>query len=163
MARGIMMALKTIGKTALLAALALALPGLAGCSMDDVQLNGKVFDAMGMNTTGSVKKDDPKMAAREPLVVPPGLDSLPPPGSGKEAQPTLAEIQDPDRNQKVSKAELEKQQAEYCKVHYDQARAQGDNNADLATGPLGPCQQSIFSAVKKWTSGNDDGDDSETQ
>jgi len=63
----------------------------------------------------------------------------------------------------VSKAELEKQQAEYCKVHYDQARAQGDNNADLATGPLGPCQQSIFSAVKKWTSGNDDGDDSETQ
>jgi hypothetical protein len=158
-----MMALKTIGKTALLAALALALPGLAGCSMDDVQLNGKVFDAMGMNTTGSVKKGDPKMAAREPLVVPPGLDSLPPPGSGKEAQPTLAEIQDPDRNQKVSKAELEKQQAEYCKVHYDQARAQGDNNADLATGPLGPCQQSIFSAVKKWTSGNDDGDDSETQ
>ena len=158
-----MMALKTIGKTALLAALALALPGLAGCSMDDVQLNGKVFDAMGMNTTGSVKKDDPKMAAREPLVVPPGLDSLPPPGSGKEAQPTLAEIQDPDRNQKVSKAELEKQQAEYCKVHYDQARAQGDNNADLATGPLGPCQQSIFSAVKKWTSGDDDGDDTETQ
>ena len=158
-----MMALKTIGKTALLAALALALPGLAGCSMDDVQLNGKVFDAMGMNTTGSVKKDDPKMAAREPLVVPPGLDSLPPPGSGKEAQPTLAEIQDPDRNQKVSKAELEKQQAEYCKVHYDQARAQGDDNADLATGPLGPCQQSIFSAVKKWTSGDDDGDDTETQ
>ena len=157
------MALKTIGKTALLAALALALPGLAGCSMDDVQLNGKVFDAMGMNTTGSVKKDDPKMAAREPLVVPPGLDSLPPPGSGKEAQPTLAEIQDPDRNQKVSKAELEKQQAEYCKVHYDQARAHGDNNADLATGPLGPCQKSIFSAVKKWTSGDDDGDDTETQ
>jgi hypothetical protein len=158
-----MMALKTIGKTALLAALALALPGLAGCSMDDVQLNGKVFDAMGMNTTGSVKKDDPKMAAREPLVVPPGLDSLPPPGSSKEAQPTLAEIQDPDRNQKVSKAELEKQQAEYCKVHYDQAKTQGDDNADLATGPLGPCQQSIFSAVKKWTSGDDDGDDTETQ
>ncbi len=158
-----MVALKTIGKTALLAALVLALPGLAGCSMDDVQLNGKVFDAMGMNTTGSVKKDDPKIAAREPLVVPPGLDSLPPPGSGKEAQPTLAEIQDPDRNQKVSKAELEKQQAEYCKVHYDQARAQGDDNADLATGPLGPCQKSIFSAVKKWTSGNDDGDDTETQ
>ena len=121
----------------MLAALALALPGFAGCSMDDVQLNGKVFDAMGMNTTGSVRKGDPKMAAREPLVVPPGLDLLPPPGSGKEAQPTLAEIQDPDRNQKVSKAELEKQQAEYCKVHYDQARAQGDNNADLATGPLG--------------------------
>ena len=158
-----MVALKTIGKTALLAALVLALPGLAGCSMDDVQLNGKVFDAMGMNTTGSVKKDDPKIAAREPLVVPPGLDSLPPPGSGKEAQPTLAEIQDPDRNQKVSKAELEKQQAEYCKVHYDQARTRGDDNADLATGPLGPCQQSVFSAVKKWTSGNDDGDDTETQ
>ncbi len=68
------MSLKTIAKSALLAILALALPGLAGCSMDDIQLNGKVFDAMGMNTTGSVKSGDPKMAVREPLVVPPGLD-----------------------------------------------------------------------------------------
>lgn len=157
------MALKTIGKTALLATLALTLPGLAGCSMDDVQLNGKIFDAMGMNTTGSVKKGDPKMAVREPLVVPPGLDSLPPPGSGQEAQPSLAEIQDPDRKQKVSQADLEKQQAEYCKVHYDQALARGDDSADSASGPLGSCHPSIFSAVKKWTSGDDEGDDSQTQ
>ena len=91
------MSLKTIAKSALLAVLAVALPGLAGCSMDDIQLNGKVFDAMGMNTTGSVKSGDPKMAVREPLVVPPGLDSLPPPGSGKDAQPTLAEIQEIQR------------------------------------------------------------------
>ena len=130
--------------------------------MDDIQLNGKVFDAMGMNTTGSVKSGDPKMAVREPLVVPPGLDSLPPPGSGKDAQPTLAEIQDPDHKLKVSKAELEKQQAEYCKVHYDQASAQGDNNADLAVGPLGSCHPSIFSAVKKWNSG-DEGEDGQTE
>ena len=119
------MSLKTIAKSALLAVLAVALPGLAGCSMDDIQLNGKVFDAMGMNTTGSVKSGDPKMAVRQPLVVPPGLDSLPPPGSGKDDQPTLAEIQDPDHKLKVSKAELEKQQAEYCKVHYDQAHRPG--------------------------------------
>jgi hypothetical protein len=157
-----MMSLKTIAKSALLAILALALPTLAGCSMDDIQLNGKVFDAMGMNTTGSVKSGDPKMAVREPLVVPPGLDSLPPPGSGKEAQPSLAEIQDPDHKLKVSKAELEKQQAEYCKVHYDQATAQGDNNADLAVGPMGSCHPSIFSAVKKWN-GGDEGDGGQTE
>src|SRR4029078_7143819 len=70
---GNLSSLKTIAKNGFLGVLAVALPGLAGCSMDDIQLNGKVFDAMGMNTTGSVKSGDPKMAGREPLRVHPRL------------------------------------------------------------------------------------------
>jgi hypothetical protein len=150
------------GKTACFAALAVAVSGLAGCSMDDVQLNGKIFDAMGMNTTGSVKSGDPKMAVREPLVVPPGLDALPPPGSGQVDQPSLAEIQDPDAKAKSSRAELEKRQAEYCKEHYEPLVARGDDSADSVSGPLGSCRPSIFTAVKKWTSGDSD-DDSQSQ
>jgi hypothetical protein len=149
------MPLKSLAKTALLAALAGGLAGLGGCGFDDVQLNGKIFDAMGLNT-GSVKSAEPKVAARQPLVVPPGLESLPPPGSGKAEQPSLADIQDPDALKKVSKADLERQQAEYCKKNYYDALARGDASADSAAGPLGSCHPSVFTAIKKWTSGSDD-------
>ncbi len=137
---------------------------LAGCGgFDGVQLNGKVFDAMGLNGDGG-PQGDPKMAARQPLVVPPGLEALPPPGSGKAEAPTLAEIQDPDRKIKVSQADLEKKQAEYCKKNYEEAKMRGDQSADTATGPLGPCHGSIFNAVKKWTTGStnsEEGEDSD--
>ncbi|CAA2142375.1 hypothetical protein [Hyphomicrobium sp. ghe19] len=134
---------------------------LAGCGgFDGVQLNGKVFDAMGLNGD-SGPKGDPKMAARQPLVVPPGLEALPPPGSGKVEQPTLAEIQDPDKKLKVSQADLERQQAEYCKKNYEEAQFRGDSSADSAAGPLGSCKPSIFNAVKKWTTGSTNADDSD--
>jgi hypothetical protein len=121
--------------------------------IDDVQLNGKIFDAVGLNNTGSVKKEA-KVAERAPLVVPPGLDRLPEPGSNGAAQANAVPgVEDHDAKRTTSQAALEKQQAEYCKVNYEQAKQRGDNNTDLAEGPLGPCRASAFSAVKKWTSG----------
>lgn len=124
----------------------------SGCSMDDVQLNGKIFDAVGLNTTGSVHKGDPKVAERQPLVVPPSTNQLPVPGS--EGPPTqgVAGLQDYDAKTVTSQADLERQQAAYCKVHYEEAMQRGDNEADQAAGPLGPCRGSIFSAIKKWNS-----------
>ena len=80
-----------------------------------------------------------------------GSIPLPPPGSGKVEQPTLADIQDPDAKKQVSQSALEKQQADYCKVHYEDAKASGDSSAVSAVGPLGPCHASIFSAIAKWT------------
>jgi hypothetical protein len=101
------------------------------------------------------------MAVRQPLVVPPGLDSLPPPGSGKVDQPSLAEIQDPDKKKLVSQADLEQKQAEYCRKNYEEPLQRGDSSADSASGPLGSCHPSIFTAVKKWTTGSTDTDDSD--
>jgi len=148
---GNFMPLKTIKKAARVASMATVLAGLAGCGgFDGVQLDGKIFDAVGLNT-GSVKSQEPKLAARQPLVVPPGLDSLPPPGSGRVEQPTLADIQDPDSKKKNTQAELEKQQADYCRVNYEDAKSRGDSTAASAVGPLGPCHGSLFSALKKWT------------
>ncbi len=152
------MSLKSALKIGLCAVGALLLAGCGG--IDGVQLNGKVFDAMGLNGA-SGPTGDPKMAVRQPLVVPPGLDSLPPPGSGKVDQPSLAEIQDPDKKKQVSQAELEQQQAEYCRKNYDEAQMRGDSSADSASGPLGSCHPSIFSAVKKWTTGSTNTDDSD--
>ncbi|HET6390526.1 hypothetical protein [Hyphomicrobium sp.] len=135
---------------------------LAGCGgFDGVQLNGKVFDVMGLN--GGAPQGDPKLAARQPLVVPPGLESLPPPGSGKAEAPTLAEIQDPDKKLKVSQADLERQQAEYCKKNYEEPKMRGDATADSASGPLGSCHGSILTAVKKWTTGSTNSDEDSDQ
>lgn len=132
-----------------LAALAVAL-GLGGCAADDLELNGGVFDALGMNT--SVKKTEPKLAARAPLVVPPGLERLPQPGVPADSQSTdlAALINDPDRKAQVSRADLERQQAAYCSKNYDLAKAHGDNNADLAEGPLGKCRGSVLGAIQQW-------------
>src|SRR6185437_2020124 len=108
----IRMPLKSIIKAALFVLLGASLAMVSGCGVDDVQLNGKVFDMVGLNGSGA-KSGEPKLAVRQPLVVPPGLDSLPPPGSEKAAEPSLADIQDPDRLKKVSQAEQQKQQDDY--------------------------------------------------
>ena len=126
---------------------------LSGCSADDVALNGKVFDAMGMNTA-SVKKA-PKLKERSAILVPPNLDRLPEPGSGGD-QPALADVQDHDSKRVASYNDLERQQEAYCKVHYHDAKIHGDQDAVLATGPLGPCQGSALRLMQEPKSDGDE-------
>ena len=79
---------------------------------------------------------------------------MPAPGELAQApDQQLAAIQDPDAVKKASKEELERSQAEYCKVNYEQAMGRGDETTALAAeGPLGSCRPSVLSAVKKWNS-----------
>ncbi|HVJ78909.1 MAG TPA: hypothetical protein VM620_13840 [Hyphomicrobium sp.] len=160
------MPLKSFAKALLLVPAGVALLALSGCGYDGVQLNGKIFDVVGLNGDQGPAAE-PKMKVRQPLVMPPSVASLPDPGSGKEGRPSLAEIQDPDREKKVSQADLEKQQEAYCKTHYEDAIARGDASADSASGPLGACHPSIFTGVKKWMasgkSNGDEDDDTTTQ
>lgn len=126
---------------------------LAGCGgVDDIQLNGKVFDALGVNTS-SVNRDTPELKPRSGIVVPPNLSSLPEPGSGKAAEPVLADVQDYDEKRTVSRADLERQQAEYCQKHYEDAKVHGDQDVGLVEGPLGRCQKSILNLVGNVTGG----------
>ena len=117
----------------------------AGCAPGEVELNGKIFDAMGVGSnqsTGSVAQ----LEKRQPLVVPPSLQRLPPPG----AQPDVAAADgafpiDPEKREAMAVASLEQQQAEYCKEHYEKALALGQRNeAAVAKGPLGLCSDSIL-------------------
>ena len=49
--------------------------GASGCSMDDVQFNGGIFDAVGLSDAARAKnRSEPELAGRAPLVVPPSLD-----------------------------------------------------------------------------------------
>jgi hypothetical protein len=159
---GVRMPFKSLAKAGLAACVAVIATSLSGCGYDGVDLNGKIFDAVGMGT-GSIKPTEPKLAARQPLVVPPGLDTLPPPGSGATEQPTLADIQDPDTKKKANQADLERQQAEYCKKNYEDPHSRGDSSADSAAGPLGSCHASIFSAVKKWVTPTQETGDEDIQ
>ena len=118
---------------------------LSACGYDGVELNGKIFDAVGLNT-GSTQTAVPKLKERAPLIVPPGLQALPEPGSGKAAVAELP-VQDYDAKKNLSQAEKERQQAEYCDKHYRLAKAHGDESADSIQGPLGPCRGSILSAI----------------
>ena len=122
--------------------------------MDDVQFNGGLFDMVGLSDAAKVKSSEPKVAERQPLVVPPSLDRLPTPGEPAQAQDTqLAAIQDPDVVKKASKEELERRQAEYCKVNYEQAKGRGDDTTAMAAeGPLGSCRPSVMNSIKKWNS-----------
>ncbi len=129
---------------------------IGGCSMDDVELNGGLFDAVGIGAN-QPKASEPKLAARTPLVVPPSTASLPAPGAPPEAlqSDVTVAIDDPDRKMIVTEAEKQKQQDEYCRKNYDPARAAGDASADSIEGPLGPCRPSVLTAVKKWNGGED--------
>ncbi len=129
---------------------------VGGCSMDDVELNGGVFDSLGIGSN-QPKAAEPKLAARTPLIVPPSTASLPAPGAPPEAlqSDVTVAIDDPDRKAIVSEAEKQKQQDDYCRKNYDPARASGDASADSIEGPLGPCRPSILTAVKKFNGGED--------
>ncbi len=94
--------------------------------------------------------------------MPPSLERIPEPGKpadAQAAQASLAALNDPDSKAKKSRAELEKQQAAYCKVHYEDAKVRGDDTADLAEGPLGPCRGSVLTAIKKWNGEGEAADD----
>lgn len=131
--------------------------GLAGCSMDEVELNGGIFDAVGLSPSTQKKSSEPKLAERAPLVVPPSLDRLPAPVEETADNPQIADIKDPDAEKKKSQAQLENEQAEYCKVHYEQAIRHGDEtSAANAVGPLGPCRPSVLTAIKKWNNSGEE-------
>ena len=155
-------AMKFLCQSRLLACAAALATGLmvAGCGTDDIELNGKIFDAMGVSGSSKNRGEEQKLRARNGLVVPPDTGSLPTPGSGRDAasEADIAFINDPDRTKEIDRAELERRQAEYCKVHYEQPKARGDNSVDSVEGPAGPCRATFLSAMKKWSGGdNSDG------
>ncbi len=134
-------------RAGLIAAGLAAFAGLGGCAPGDVQLNGKIFDAVGLGgsqQTGSI----PKVAERAPLVVPPSLERLPQPGStpGPVADGNFPV--DPERSVDQKQAALIAEQTAYCKEHYDKQIALGNRvYADAAIGPMGRCGSSVLSVL----------------
>lgn len=124
---------------------------LAGCGADDVQLEGRLFDAVGMSDRTRTKAAEPKMAARPPLVVPPALNQLPDPNAAPPTETASIDgIQDHDAKNQQTEEQKQQAQAEYCKKNYEPAKAMGAAEADAIEGPLGPCRASVLSSFQKW-------------
>jgi hypothetical protein len=101
---------------------------LGGC-MEGTEVNGKIFDLLGVSTAAqNQSKAEPKMAQRAGLVLPPNAARLPEPGTGDEPA-TVASLNDPDKV-KASKA--------YCSGDLSWKQRIADPNI-LPSSPYGSC------------------------
>jgi hypothetical protein len=114
---------------------------LGGCS-DGIEVNGKLFDWMGISSSAMEQsKREPQVAARAPLVLPPNSSRLPAPGSEQDQDPsTLAALNDPDRKKAEAAKERQRLHLAYCRGEIQWKERV--HNKDDATGnrsPYGPC------------------------
>jgi hypothetical protein len=123
------------------------LMGFGGCS-DGVDMNGKVFDWMGISPAAqAVRKSEPKIVERTPLVLPPAGYVLPPPGSGK-AVAEFAWPDDPDQRKLAEGKERDRLHQAYCSGEINwgeralassRGHAAGGREPPAPTSPYGPC------------------------
>jgi hypothetical protein len=139
-----MVGMTGVRRAAAAATLLLASLGLTACAGDGVELNGKIFDAVGLSGDILGKKPEPKTQARAPLVLPPDPNRLPEPG-GAPAPTANQDWPRDAQQQRVAEATARKQaQAKFCSDGNWKEKAMKDDIA-ASRGPDGTCQGSIFS------------------
>jgi hypothetical protein len=118
----------------------------SGCGIEGVELNGAVFDYLGVSTAAQSKPREPKVAERPGIVLPPQLDRLPDPEAapapGQEAWPD-----DPEQRKAVATASLDRQHDEFCRQALWKARVESGPEPPPITGPKGLCNPSILKAL----------------
>ncbi|MEO1793620.1 MAG: hypothetical protein AAFU50_03315 [Pseudomonadota bacterium] len=133
-------------KSARFVVVAVASGLLGGCSsIDGVELNGGVFDMMGISKTAlSAKSRERKMAARPGIVMPPDTKRLPQPGSRIEPQPTAVSwpVGPEDRERQLQAQKLAEHKA-FCDAQ-ERKRKTFDRDAQAAQGPLGSCDPGLY-------------------
>jgi hypothetical protein len=111
---------------------------LGGC-VDGVELNGKVFDWMGISAA-SQQKAEPKMEDRAPLVVPPSVTRLPEPGSGKTTFEDVASLNDPELKKQAAAKERQRLHEAYCRGEIQwKDKAFKPQEVGAYKSPYGPC------------------------
>lgn len=133
------------------ASLILCVATVAGCSGGDgIELNGKIFEAVGIAGDPFAKRPEPKTQARAPLVLPPDSSKLPEPGSQPTAGAPIAtgsvdSSWPRDRDAiKAADAEAKKSAKEqHCKDGNwkERSKSQGGGEPDPS------CTGSIFSVL----------------
>lgn len=121
----------------------------AGCGgIDGVELNGGVFDMMGIGGSGGPQAE-PKVPPRAGIVLPPQASRLPEPGSGIETASVDSSFPvDPEQRKRAQTAQLQKQQADFCREAL--RRKQMTNDATPTIGPSGEkCDPSILRLIGK--------------
>jgi hypothetical protein len=114
---------------------------LSGCGgVDGIELNGKVFDWMGVSSAAQkASNTEAKLPARAGLVMPPDANRLPEPGSGQDGSEIQTQLNDPDRKRELAAAERERLHKAYCsgEINWKERMLKGEKGAPQS--PFGPC------------------------
>lgn len=114
---------------------------LSACA-DGIDLNGKIFDTIGISSAAlDAKKSEPKLAERAPLVMPPDVSRLPEPGSGQAPAIQQAAWPDDPEQRKIRQAqERERLHLAYCRGDVQwKEKAFDKEGASAPRSPYGPC------------------------
>lgn len=128
---------------------------LSGCGgFDGVELQGGVFDALGVSGSGQKRMADVKVEPRPGLVLPPSAEKLPEPVTGSIAAAPQGEAWpvDPEDRRNANKAELERRHKAHCEREIQNARMRGENSG-VIMGPMGNCQPGLFGSLTNQLSG----------
>ncbi len=131
----------------LIAGVFLALSALlGGCGgIDGVELNGSVFDYLGVGSN-SQKAKEAKVAERQGLVLPPNLERLPEPGSGLAATGSIDAFPvDPEQRKVAAASEADRKHTEFCEKALQKARIMKDLSPVM--GPKGRCDKSVLDII----------------
>jgi hypothetical protein len=121
-------------------AVAVLIAVLALTACDSVNLEGKIFDWMGISGSAmDERRRDPKMAERAPLVVPPSTTRLPEPGSGKTTSEDVAALADPELRKQAAAKERERLHLAYCRGEIQWKEKALDPGYTSSKSPYGPC------------------------
>jgi hypothetical protein len=123
---------------------------LGGCGgIDGVELQGGVFDALGVSGSGNKKLSEVQVEPRPGLVLPPSPEKLPEPvtGSIAAAPQDGSWPVDPEDRKASNRAELEKRHKVFCERELQNQRMRGESG--IVMGPMGNCQPSLFGSLGK--------------
>ena len=139
---------QSLARCAVGAAVASALL-LAGCADAGIDLNGKVFDYLGISPAAQeARRYEPQVAERAPLVMPPDSKALPQPGSGQAPTTQLAWPDDPDQRKAREAKERERLHLAYCRGEIQwKEKALNREEVGAPRSPYGPCP-TLFSGAE---------------
>jgi len=114
---------------------------LSGCADAGIDLNGKMFDYMGISPAAqAARKLEPQVAERAPLVMPPDANNLPQPGSGEAPAAQLSWPDDPEQRKIRLAQERERLHMAYCRGDVQwKEKALDRESVGAPRSPYGPC------------------------
>jgi hypothetical protein len=119
-----------------------------GCA-DGIDLNGKVFDMMGISPSAAeARKFEPQVAERAPLVMPPDSNRLPAPGSGQAPVAEMAWPDDPEARKLREAQERQRLHLAYCRGDVQwKERVLNKEAVGAPRSPYGACPTLIGGAT----------------
>lgn len=144
---------RSVGKRPMRKGLAIAgafvmATGLSGCAGYDVELNGGIFDMLGVSSSAlQANSKEKQVEARPGLVMPPDTTRLPPPGSAppsaaQSASDLAAWPVGPEDRERARQAQLKAEHDAFCREAELRRRTRG-RDAEPEQGPLGSCNPGL--------------------